>query len=531
MTKHPKLRRWLDGSSPPSGSVFNELLAQALSDQLGSVNGQGFLDVSADRGRTFRHLREGGAVGWTCRPRPGTTDEAGGRANVLVDMHRLPVADDAFDLLTATLRCSQHPDLGAFALEAGRVLRPGGRLFIAEHHPYALLDGEADSAPQVASCHIHLASDYVQALREAGLSIRRLDEPRWKRRPFLWIVVAEKEGPEWPRATVENKSAEPPPETPLGSLPPVITEARRAPMIESWIDRALESLWSNVFRLAKKQHGPGGSEWSPQGGRRVLVLSTRPGDEVIGCAGALMAHHGVGDRVTVAQLSDGRRSARSEIGRRADGGRHALNPRQRAALRHREAQEASHLLGFDLCWFGIDDREIDALDLRPLLYQLLDTHRPDVLYTPSRCSRDPVAQRLAAGLAQVLERPGSRPPRDIRMYGLDVPLTPILANLILPMAPRDMARAAMHTYLSHLGPDHPCWRHRRYSGYLWKRRFPVEEAWQVTPEEFQLVHERFVVGSGTDLHPLHRRPWMDPWAYFSGNSDRTRWVRRLLLPR
>lgn len=524
----------------PSGSVFAQLLAQALSDHVGSVDGQTFLDLSLDRGQTAEHLRRGGAVGWTGRGPRQTLGGPQGSPDLVSVGDRLPLADHTLDLVSATLYCSRHHDLGALAVEASRVLRPGGRWLVAEHHPYSQLDEAAESGR-----HQHLASDYVEALRQAGLTLRRLDEPRWRHRPFLWVLLAERvdlPAAGMPRS-VDVGSADSTPgssdlaagpadlQGPMGTLPPVITEARRAPFWESWTDRALESLWSTVFRLSKRRHGPGRSEWSPRGGQRILVLSARPGDEVIGCAGALMAHREAGDLVTVAQLSDGRRSARSEIGRRADGGRHALNPRQRAALRHREAREASHLIGFDLNWSGIDDREIDAIDLRPVLQGLLNKYRPDILYTPSRCSRDPMAQRLAAGLAQTLERQSSPGPAEIRIYGLDVPLTPVLANLILPMPPKDMARAAMHTYLSHLGPTHPCWRHRRYSGHLWKRRFPVEEAWQVTGAEFQLLHDRLVVGSGSALHPLRRRPWTDPWAYFGGHSERTGWVRRLLVPR
>lgn len=47
---------------------------------------------------------------------------------LLADLHRLPVADDAVDLVTCSLVLTHVPDLRPVTAEFARVLRPGGHL-------------------------------------------------------------------------------------------------------------------------------------------------------------------------------------------------------------------------------------------------------------------------------------------------------------------------------------------------------------------------------------------------------------------
>src|SRR5262249_51219477 len=57
---------------------------------------------------------------------------AGHFATVRADSHRLPFADDCFDIVTCSHSFHHYPDQPRVVAEMYRVLRPGGRLFIAD---------------------------------------------------------------------------------------------------------------------------------------------------------------------------------------------------------------------------------------------------------------------------------------------------------------------------------------------------------------------------------------------------------------
>jgi ubiquinone/menaquinone biosynthesis C-methylase UbiE len=61
------------------------------------------------------------------------SDRAGGRfATVRADSQRLPFADDSFDIVTCSHSFHHYPDQPRVVAEMYRVLRPGGRLLIAD---------------------------------------------------------------------------------------------------------------------------------------------------------------------------------------------------------------------------------------------------------------------------------------------------------------------------------------------------------------------------------------------------------------
>ncbi len=100
------------------------------------------------------------------------------------DLHRLPVDDDAMDLVVCSLALTHVSDLGPVMAEFARVLRPGGRLVVSDaHHETVFLgslpavvlpDGQRGRLP----AYRHLAGDYVRAALPAGLQVRRCEEPR-----------------------------------------------------------------------------------------------------------------------------------------------------------------------------------------------------------------------------------------------------------------------------------------------------------------------------------------------------------------
>ncbi|WP_241562241.1 class I SAM-dependent methyltransferase [Streptomyces hoynatensis] len=101
----------------------------------------------------------------------------------LGDLHRLPVADDAVDLVVCSLALTHVPDLAPVMAEFARVLRPGGHLVTSDIHPDWVARGSipavrlADGGPARLATHRHPVGDYLRAALAAGLQVRRCEEP------------------------------------------------------------------------------------------------------------------------------------------------------------------------------------------------------------------------------------------------------------------------------------------------------------------------------------------------------------------
>lgn len=106
---------------------------------------------------------------------PGTEFKLG-------DLHRLPV--DEVDLIVCGLALTHNPDLGPIFAEFARVLRPGGHLVVVDLHPDAILRGSIpgvrgpDGEPGRLVTYRHSLGDYLRASLEAGLVLRRCEEPK-----------------------------------------------------------------------------------------------------------------------------------------------------------------------------------------------------------------------------------------------------------------------------------------------------------------------------------------------------------------
>jgi SAM-dependent methyltransferase len=102
---------------------------------------------------------------------------------VLGDLHRLPVADASVDLVVCTLALTHVRDLAPVIAEFARVLRPGGHVVTSDIHPEGVLKGsipsvrDADGRPRRVNTYRHLIGDYVRAALDAGLLVRRCEEP------------------------------------------------------------------------------------------------------------------------------------------------------------------------------------------------------------------------------------------------------------------------------------------------------------------------------------------------------------------
>lgn len=109
----------------------------------------------------------------------------GGAGNVrfLTQDLRAPwsVADGSFDRVVGNLVLEHIAELAPIFVQAARVLRPGGMLYLCELHPFRQRSGAqaqfgAESGRERVTAFLHDVSDYVAAGLAAGLSLRVLEE-------------------------------------------------------------------------------------------------------------------------------------------------------------------------------------------------------------------------------------------------------------------------------------------------------------------------------------------------------------------
>ncbi len=94
-----------------------------------------------------------------------------------------PVDTKSVDAVVANLILEHVHDLAPVYMEAARVIRPGGQLFICELHPYRQLAGaqahfvDAKSGETVyVDVHVHTVSEFVNAGIEAGFRLVSMGE-------------------------------------------------------------------------------------------------------------------------------------------------------------------------------------------------------------------------------------------------------------------------------------------------------------------------------------------------------------------
>lgn len=282
--------------------------------------------------------------------------------------------------------------------------------------------------------------------------------------------------------------------------------------------RAFEGLWAIGFRILGRCCRLRPEIWSSPGGRRVLVVAPHPDDEVAGCGGAILAHRRRGDQVRVCCVTDGRRS-------RALG----LAPETMARVRRAEIETAVARLDAELEWLGLAEGEWPLETLEARLLETLRGLRPHTIYAPSRIDFHPEHEKVARSLASVLS-PGAdatntayRSSPEVRIYPVQVPLTPILTNLVVPMAGSEpLLREAIAAYRSQLGSLERCWRHRRYVGRLYGLA-TAEELWRLSAAQYSRLHREPPPRPLAKLfRGLRYYAWSDPLAYARGLGERRR---------
>nr|WP_206440506.1 class I SAM-dependent methyltransferase [Streptomyces scabichelini] len=101
----------------------------------------------------------------------------------LGDLHRLPVADDAVDVIVCSLALTHLPELRPVMAEFARVLRRGGHVIISDIHPEWVARGaippvrRPDGQPGRLESHRHSTGAYLRAALAVGFQVRRCEEP------------------------------------------------------------------------------------------------------------------------------------------------------------------------------------------------------------------------------------------------------------------------------------------------------------------------------------------------------------------
>ena len=169
-----------------------DLAALALRRQLAGLPRLDVLEIGCGTGLNTRYLAE------HCRSVLALDFSAGmlerARANVSAPNVRFAendirarwnVDDSSVDLIVCTLVLEHVEDLRRVFREAARVLRPGGRFFIYELHPFRQLRGgqaqfrdSRSNEVVLIPAHLHDVSDFVNTSIECGFGVVRLDEWR-----------------------------------------------------------------------------------------------------------------------------------------------------------------------------------------------------------------------------------------------------------------------------------------------------------------------------------------------------------------
>ena len=176
---------WEDEADVSSMQAATDRLTDLVIERLAPADGHRLLDVGCGHGRTAARIIARHAVQITgisvsdyqvdlANGRPQPPDLPGRATFRLADAMENPFPDESFDGAYAIESLMHMPDKEAALGHIARVLRPGGRLVIAEHS----LEGELDlpDAARMADAYaffkFSLSSDkYETLLREAGLKV------------------------------------------------------------------------------------------------------------------------------------------------------------------------------------------------------------------------------------------------------------------------------------------------------------------------------------------------------------------------
>lgn len=218
-------RRWSATYDEPRNSLF-DVDEPIMHEILDGLPADAALDAACGTGRYAGYLAARGHQVIGVDTSPDMLGRARARVPkgefLLGDLRRLPLRDDAVDLVVSGLALAHVPVLEPVMAEFARVLRPGGHVVISDVHHELIFRGSVVPAlgptgePGLVATYRHTAGDFLRAALPAGLRVRRCEEPRGP--------AGDQPSPRSPGAELEVGSW---PEWPW-SLMAVVPEATRA---------------------------------------------------------------------------------------------------------------------------------------------------------------------------------------------------------------------------------------------------------------------------------------------------------------
>jgi LmbE family N-acetylglucosaminyl deacetylase len=210
----------------------------------------------------------------------------------------------------------------------------------------------------------------------------------------------------------------------------------------------------------------------------------------------------------------------------------ALGREEISRRRSREAKEAVAALGeeVELLELVLPEGLWSHEELVGLLGDTLIRLKAGIVYTTSCVDFHPEHVRVGAAVAEAfVATRGRNGCRVVRAYEVQVPLTPLLANIIADVSDViHRKRRALQAYETQL-PALP-WvpRQERYLRAVYGRKRAVEAFWQMRPDVFCRVmrHEHNRAHHVSPYRSLRLRPFTDGLAWLVGTCGRRR-LRRL----
>jgi LmbE family N-acetylglucosaminyl deacetylase len=192
-----------------------------------------------------------------------------------------------------------------------------------------------------------------------------------------------------------------------------------------------------------------------------------------------------------------------------------------AAQRKREAEDAINILQIQrLEWVGLPEGAWAAATLEQALRKILTDQSPDILYAPSKIDFHPEHVKVAHALALALHA-HPNPPRLIRVYQIQVPLTAVLTNLVADVsALASRCDAALRAYVSQAGAVRSAHRLRVYAAKRHHCAYQAEEFWQISVAHYIRLHRLEAPQRITAFRGLRHFPLTDPIAYLKGRKHR-----------
>lgn len=244
----------------------------------------------------------------------------------------------------------------------------------------------------------------------------------------------------------------------------------------------------------------------------MLIVAPHPDDEAIGCAGTALLHVRSGDHVCVAIATDGRRS------------RSIDDPEAMSLQRRREARDAAQLMQVErLEWLGLPEGEWGAAVLAQRLGSLIDEIAPAIIYAPSRIDFHPEHFRVAHALALALGAGCEARPPTLRIYQVQVPLTPWMSNLVADISAHTIqCEAILRAYVSQAGSMERARRQKRYSARWYGIASQAEEFLELSARQYISMHREPLAQWPAAFRGMRNSPLTDPAAYLAGMRERRR---------